>query len=119
MTLELINCKNSWIRYVTIYGTYCINAHTYNNVYLLSCNTDEATQLYYGGCLLSVQSENEIEEAAEVENKSDLICTSLSGCVYYLPVPVVTPNQTLLTGGFKIVVFTLEKLHGVSNRFLK
>lgn len=93
-----------------MYGTYCINAHTYNDVYLLSCNTDEATQLYYGGCLLSVQSENEIEEAAEVEKKSDLICTSLSGCVYYLPVPVVTPNQTLLTGGFKIVVFTLEKL---------
>ena len=79
-------------------------------IYLLSCNTDEAQQLYYGGCLLSVQSENEIEEATEVENKSDLICTSLSGCVHYLPVPVVTPLQTLLTGGFKIVTFILEKL---------
>lgn len=81
---------------------HTVNAHTCNNVYLLSCNTDEAQQLYYCGCLFSVQSENEIEEAAEVENKSDLICTGLSGCVYYLPVPVVTPFQTLLIGGFKI-----------------
>lgn len=79
-------------------------------IYSLSCNTGETPQLYYGGCLLSMQSENEMEKAAEVENKSVLVCTSLSGCVYYLPVPVVTPFQTLLTGGFKIVVFTLEKL---------
>lgn len=63
-------------------------------------NTDEAP--------LSMQSGNEIEKAAEVESKSVLICSS---SMYNLPVPVVTPNRTMIfTSEFTIVnVFTLEK----------
>lgn len=66
----------------------------------LSCNTDEAPLPYCGGCLFPKQSKNEIERASEVENKSNLVCTSLSGCVYKLPGPVVIPHQIISTGEF-------------------
>ena len=79
-----------------VWHIMCMCTSVIMYTHALSCNTGEAPQLYYGGCLLSMQSENEMEKAAEVENKSVLVCTSLSGCAYYL-----------LTGGFKIVVFSL------------
>ena len=57
-----------------------------NNVYSLSCDTDGF-----------MKSTTEIKKPAEVKEKSLLVC-----CVYKLPVLVVTPNQTISTGEFKV-----------------
>lgn len=74
--------------------------NTCNNVYSLSCKTEQAPAPYF---VFPEQCESEIEKAAEMENKSVLIIAS-SGCMYNLPVPVVTPYQTMiLTGEFKII----------------
>ena len=47
---------------------------------------------------MSEQSENETEDADEVKNKSDLVCTSLLGCalVHCLLVPSVLTGEFIL-----------------------